>query len=610
VHACERGVRRESGDGLLLVKNIEGCESRALIACCVFYGRSVRTLQWKKRRREEVSRFRSRRLSPVFESSRHTRTFVFPRALRDARYAFEGAREPGPDSRPPVMSHLAENSLKQIEASRRLAPEATACLRPVLETLHEHGQNASASGDTAAVQFGVDVTEKLVPVAAALAASAHFPKTEAGAHRDAGPSDGAAGGPPPRGFADDEILCSTASPVSFLSPRGKFFVHCLKDAFALESTTPKGVTTYVIDHAAVRKLLALELGDSNETTDVVVALRADAALRVGARPVKTLLAQIRGKDKPVRMRSRRSGGVGDDAHLGFLDRETVFSNESTVSAGASLVAALSFASRSGVSRPQTAEGEAFAGVGGKGCVKANVKFDQGFLFCLDDGFAFVERPSLWLPFEDLADVRLRRAEGGGSTFDLAVTAAPEPRGEAATPGGGGPGGDASPASRGESYEFANISREELEGVRRYLATNCTEARGRDAGGVGGSEDAEDDGRGSEEDDDSDEDDEDFGVDAFSHSESDSLESDDAGSEEEEEEEDSDADAGDSDADADANVSGRKRSRGDPTGTGATVSIPGTGAADSEAEEEEDEDDDDSDEDGAFEIMPVAKTARP
>jgi hypothetical protein len=67
---------------------------------------------------------------------------------------------------------MAETSLKQIEAARQLAPEATACLRPVLETLYRHGQNASAAGDDAAVQFGVDVTEKLVPVAAALAAKA------------------------------------------------------------------------------------------------------------------------------------------------------------------------------------------------------------------------------------------------------------------------------------------------------------------------------------------------------------------------------------------------------------------------------------------------------
>ena len=53
----------------------------------------------------------------------------------------------------------------------------------------------------------------------------------------------------------------------------------------------------------------------------------------------------------------------------------------------------------------------FAGVGGGGCVKANVKFNQGFLFCLPDGLAFVDRPALWLPFDDVSDLRLARAEG-------------------------------------------------------------------------------------------------------------------------------------------------------------------------------------------------------
>ena len=127
------------------------------------------------------------------------------------------------------MSHMAEASLKHIEEARRLAPEATACLRPVLETLYAHGQNASAAGDAAAVQFGVDVTQKLVPVAAALAAKANE-SVKSGAPSGAGPSGGAA--PPEaapnargRGFTEDEILCSTAAPVSFASPRGKFVVH-------------------------------------------------------------------------------------------------------------------------------------------------------------------------------------------------------------------------------------------------------------------------------------------------------------------------------------------------------------------------------------------------
>jgi hypothetical protein len=38
----------------------------------------------------------------------------------------------------------------------------------------------------------------------------------------------------------------------------------------------------------------------------------------------------------------------------------------------------------------------------EGCLKANVKFNQGHLFLVNEGFVFVERPALYLPFADLA----------------------------------------------------------------------------------------------------------------------------------------------------------------------------------------------------------------
>jgi hypothetical protein len=305
---------------------------------------------------------------------------------------------------------MAETSLKQIEAARQLAPEATACLRPVLETLYRHGQNASAAGDDAAVQFGVDVTEKLVPVAAALAAKAAKSAPAEGPATAEGP------GPGPtqhtRGFADDEILCSTASPVSFASPRGKFVVHCLRDRFALESTTGKGTTTYVVRHEHVRRLLYLQRGDSNDTKDVLLSLAPDAALTVGKQSVATLLAQCRGKDKPIEIVARREMGLDPRLESGEASRDP----------GEALVAMMEMASGvAKATRPKTSGSKGFAGVGGRGCVKANVKFNQGFLFCLPDGFAFVDRPALYLPFDDLADLQLARAEGVGSSFDLIVS---------------------------------------------------------------------------------------------------------------------------------------------------------------------------------------------
>ena len=509
------------------------------------------------------------------------------------------------------MSHMAETSLKQIEAARRLAPEATACLRPVLETLYAHGQNASAAGDAAAVQFGVDVTQKLVPVAAALAAKANE-SVKSGAPSGAGPSGGAA--PPEaapnargRGFTEDEILCSTAAPVSFASPRGKFVVHCLRDRFALESTTPKGTTTYVVRHEHVRRLLCLRRGDSNDTTDVVVALAPAAALAVGKQSVKTLLAQCRGKDKPVEIVTRRDMGLDprlNQAGSGGAGAERR-------DAGEALVAMLEMASGVPVAtKSRGAPGgkqKGFAGVGGGGCVKANVKFNQGFLFCLPDGLAFVDRPALWLPFDDLADLQLARAEGVGSSFDLIVSLEPEKDGA---------DGDRSPSRAGESFEFANISRDELDGVRRYLAKTCSEGgegaggAGARVGGDGAEDDAEDSARADSDDDDSDDEDFGVGVDANSDEEEES-DDDDSGIDDDDEEED---DSDDSDADGDsreeqedsADGAGRKRARNEipELRRGAASELAADVSRGSEEEEE-----DDSDEDGAFEVVPVAKTAR-
>ena len=252
-------------------------------------------------------------------------------------------------------------------------------------------------------------------------------------------------------------------------------------------------------------------------------------------------------------------------------------------------------------RPKTSGSKGFAGVGGLGCVKANVKFNQGFLFCLPDGFAFVDRPALYLPFDDLADLQLARAEGVGSSFDLIVSRVEPTSGR----------GAAESRSQGDAFEFANISREELDGVRRYLAKTCSEAG--DGARVGGEGAEDDSARADSDDDDSDDEDFDVGVDVNEEDEEEEEESDD----DDEEEDDSD----DSDADGDAREeqspngdsadgAGRKRAR-DPQREipelrrGASSEL----AADVSELGSEEEEEDDSDEDGAFEVVPVAKTAR-
>ena len=100
---------------------------------------------------------------------------------------------------------------------------------------------------------------------------------------------------------------------------------------------------------------------------------------------------------------------------------------------------------------------------------------------------------------------------------------------------GDPSND-SPSRAGESFEFANISREELDGVRRYLAKTCSEA------GTARASSGDDSARADSDDDDSDDEDFDVGVDVNSDEEEEEESDDD-----DEEEDDSD----DSDADGDS-----------------------------------------------------------
>jgi hypothetical protein len=114
--------------------------------------------------------------------------------------------------------------------------------------------------------------------------------------------------PPPPSIADADVTLSTSAPVSFGTPRGRFDVKISDDAFALVSTTPKGTTTHLIRKAHVRKLMALEMGDSNETTCVMVAIDPAFAPVHGKQKLTTLLLQVRRvlvvTPVPVRPRSR------------------------------------------------------------------------------------------------------------------------------------------------------------------------------------------------------------------------------------------------------------------------------------------------------------------
>jgi hypothetical protein len=396
-------------------------------------------------------------------------------------------------------------------------------------------------------------------------------------------------------YKESDVVCKSTTQISFSTPRGKFECKLVSDGrCVLEQRTAKGVTAYEVRPEHVRRVMRLDIGDSNNTTYVMIAIDPDHALVAGKQKMPTLLTQVRGKDNPVAAEFLTQNGTCP----GRAVYEERMGKAGDTPAGAmcclvELLFGLCAADKK-VAAPKT--DKVFAGVGGRGCVKANHKFNQGHLFMFDDGLAFGERPALWLPWSDVADLQLQRADGTSGTFDLRVT----------------PEGSAVP------HEFAAVSREELEEVQRYLAKRCSEAgdederEGVDGGDGEDGENAADMLDDVDSDEDSDEDDEDFnaaGVEEDDEDDDDEDGSDDDNGSDEEGEEDDDDDDDDDDGSGSDDFavetvpSGRKRAR-DVDEDDDAVAIPGTGGVQAmdEDESEEEEEDEDSDDDGAFEVV--------
>ena len=71
----------------------------------------------------------------------------------------------------------------------------------------------------------------------------------------------------------------------------------------------KGTTVYAVAHAAVRRVLALEVGDANATTNVMIAIDPAHALVAGKQKMACLVLQARKADKAMGVVKRREAGV-------------------------------------------------------------------------------------------------------------------------------------------------------------------------------------------------------------------------------------------------------------------------------------------------------------
>jgi len=376
-----------------------------------------------------------------------------------------------------------------------------------------------------------------------------------------------------RSKVDVSRALAVARLVSFSAPRGKFDVHIMPNGgIVLENA--KG-TVVEVAPGDVRRVLELPTRDANGTTYVCVSVRGDGAGN-GKLKANALCAAFRAKDKLVI----------DGEGLAFEDGEGERPNAARMFYKA-LERGVGAAACGTVDPVKV-----FAGAKGYGHVQATNGFNSGYLFFLKEGVAFGQSPAMYLHFDELEDLRILRADNAGSSsFDLSMT-----------------------PMNGAKIEFSNISRDELDHVRRYLAKRCTSAEDAEAGTGAANASRESD------DDDSDDDDEDF----TGHERDSDADDDDENDGEDDDDDDDDENEMDYSCDDSDDVHGegdatRKRLRIDdasdsdveplrgPRGRAAAQpkKTPAVAVADSSDVSEDDDDDEDSgseSDDNAFQVI--------
>ena len=179
---------------------------------------------------------------------------------------------------------LDSKELAALEVAIAADPAACASLAAVVAALKQ-----AASGGSSTVPISATASQ-LIPVAAALAAK----PTANGVAKPT--ANGAGPAVPAVDYKESDVVCKSSTPISFSTPRGKFECKLLGDGrCVLEQRTPKGVTAYAVRPQHVRRAMRLDVGDSNNTTHLMVAIDPNHALVAGKQKMRTLLA--RGESK-------------------------------------------------------------------------------------------------------------------------------------------------------------------------------------------------------------------------------------------------------------------------------------------------------------------------
>ena len=216
----------------------------------------------------------------------------------------------------------------------------------------------------------------------------------------------------------------------FITPRGRYEVEMFDSFMRMHGKS----YDYKISYGSVKHLFLLPKPDD---IHVMFVIALEPPIRQGQTRYPFLVVQfVRDEDLEV------------DVRLSEQDLKSKFKGllKPSYDAPSFEVVSAVFSTMTDVplTTPQT-----FKSHYGAAGLKCSMKVNEGFLFMLEDAFLFVPKPTIHMPFNDVAMVIFSRVTGGGSsvsrTFDMKVV-----------------------LRKGGDYTFSNLNKEEHPLLEAYL----------------------------------------------------------------------------------------------------------------------------------------------
>ena len=192
--------------------------------------------------------------------------------------------------------------------------------------------------------------------------------------------------------------------VPLVIPRGHHDIEFLRSCFKLRGKS----FSYTVKHKNVTRLFLLAKPDD---VHVALVIALEQPLRQGNTAYPYLVLQF-DKHAEVAIDIQLPEDQAEQMGLAAKEEGKLFEV---------LVKLFKALTGKSVSLPET---ESFKVTSGQGCVRCSHRALEGHLYCLKKGFLFVNKPVVYIKFEDVAAVEFSRTESWGTAttkyFDLKV----------------------------------------------------------------------------------------------------------------------------------------------------------------------------------------------